>query len=92
MKNIKFGDKKYTIEREINHCFCYEEIESLMTDYFYDFDYILGDYSYDKLRLKGFCHKKNSRFKEFNDISKVDQYIEDYCGYKANYFLLKKVD
>lgn len=91
MESIKFGNQEYILEKEINRCFCYKDIECLMTDYFYDFDYILGDYSYDQLRLKGFCNKKNSRFREFNDISKVDQYIKEYCGYKANYFLLKKV-
>lgn len=92
MENIQFGNSKYILERNVHDCFNYQEVELLMTEYFFNFDYILGDYSYDKLRLKGFCQKKNAKFKDINDISNVDQYIDDYCGYKANYFLLKKVD
>ena len=40
-----------------------EEIENKMTDYFDDYDYIVGDWAYGKLRLKGFCKKENKKNK-----------------------------
>lgn len=92
MEKILLNGKKYVLEKNVNDCFCFEEVESLMTDYFIEFDYILGDFSYDKLRLKGFCNKKNKRFREINDINGLENYVKEYCSYKANYFLLKKVD
>ena len=91
MENIKFNNQKYIIEKNIYNCFKYEEVEVLFTDYFDEFDYILGDYSYDKLRLKGFCKKGSSRFNKINDINQIDEYVKNYCSYQANYFLLKKV-
>ena len=60
------------------------------TDYFYDFDYILGDYAYNKLRLKGFCQKNNPRFNQINDINTKDNYLKELCAYNCNYFLIKK--
>lgn len=91
MKEVELNGNKYYLEKNINNCFNFEEVKDLLTDYFDDFDYIFGDYSYDKLRLKGFCNKNNARFSDINDIDKLDLYIENYCSYKANYFLLKKM-
>ena len=91
MKKILLFNKQYLIVKNINDCFNKEELENLWTDYFDDFDYILGDYSYDKMRLKGFCDKKNNRYNEINDIDYLDEYICNYCNYQGSYFLLKKI-
>ena len=66
------------------------EVIDYFTDYFDDFDYVLGDYSYDKLRLKGFYDKNNKNVKEWNNYSYIDKYLKDYCSYDCRYFILKK--
>ena len=38
------------------------------TDYFEPYDFIIGDWSYGKLRLKGFCKKVNKICNKLNDI------------------------
>lgn len=89
MKYINMLDHKYLVVKgaeNINN----EELLSLATDYFKDFDYIVGDYAYSKLRLKGFNSKTNSNFKEYNDIDKVDDYLKNYCAYGCKYFILAK--
>lgn len=91
LKIIEIDKYKYQVLREKDGCLNIEELKSLYTDYFEGYDYILGDYSYDKLRLKGFCDKTNEKFNNINDIEKVEEYIENYCSYKANHFLLKKI-
>ena len=62
-----------------------------MTDYFNDYDYVMGDFAYNKLRLKGFCDKKNKKCNKTNIIDTIDSYIKDYCAYKCKWFLLKKI-
>ena len=62
-----------------------------VTDYFDDYDYIFGDYSYEKMRLKGFYDSNNKKVKDINDIKYLDDYIRDYCSYGAKVFLLKKI-
>ena len=90
MKEIKLDEKKYLILKKKNECLNLEELQEKYTDYFYDFDYILGDYAYNKLRLKGFCQKNNPRFNQINDINTKDNYLKELCAYNCNYFLIKK--
>ena len=54
-------------------------------------DYILGDYAYNKLRLKGFCDRNNTRYNKINDFKTKDEYVNKLCAYKCRYFVLKKV-
>ena len=58
--------------------------------HFYEYDYIVGDYSYEKLRLKGFYDEKNNKTKDFNNYKNVDAYINNYCSYNAKHFIIKK--
>ena len=89
-KEIILENIRYTILENKNDCLNIEELKNLFTDYFYDYDYILGDYAYNKLRLKGFCDKKNKKFNNINDINTKDKYLKDLCAYECNYFLIKK--
>lgn len=90
-KEYEFNDKIYVIEKDENAVFDYELVKDLMTDYFKDYDYVLGDFAYNKLRLKGFCDKKNKKFCNNNDIKNLDHYVKNYCAYKCKWFLLKKI-
>jgi len=91
MEKIILLDEKYVLEKNFKDAFVLGEMQARFTDYFTDFDYILGDYSYDKLRLKGFYESANIKAKKMNDIKGLDDYISNYCAFGAKYFLLKKV-
>ena len=69
-------DNNYKITKGKEN-FAYEEVKSLFTDYFQDYDYVLGDYSYGKIRLKGFYDSDNKKAKKINDIKLLPQYLED---------------
>lgn len=90
-KQIELLGNKYELIRNDKDCFNYEEIVEKATDYFEDYDYIFGDFAYDKVRLKGFYDSDNKKVKEINDIKNMDKYIEDYCSFGARVFLLKKI-
>lgn len=91
MKTITLNNQKYELIKEYKNGFNQEELTSRYTDYFDDYDYILGDYAYNKLRLKGFCDKDNKLFKDINDYSKIDDYISNSCAYDCKYFIIKKI-
>lgn len=87
---IEFFDNKYEVivgEENFNK----ETVENLLTDYFEPYDYIFGDYAYDKLRLKGYYDSNSRNKNEINDIKGLDDYIKNYCAYSCRYFLLKKI-
>ena len=91
MKTYEFKNK-YQLEKNYKDGFDYEEVKKLWTDYFDEYDFVLGDWSYGKLRLKGFCDKKNKKYNQINDIKKIDDYISKHCAYDCKYFILKKTE
>lgn len=89
---IVINDIKYDIIKNEKDALDQELLKDKITDYYDNFDYIVGDWAYGKLRLKGFNDKTNKNFKDINDCSKIDDYINDYCAYGCKYFILKKIE
>lgn len=91
MKKIEIKGITYEIIRNDENCIDKEELELKITDYFDNYDYIFGDYSYEKVRLKGYNDSNNKKANKINDIKYLEDYILNYCSHGAKVFLLKKV-
>lgn len=90
MKEIVINDNKYEIIENVNEAIDKDLLSDKITDYFDDFDYIVGDWAYGKLRLKGFYDSTNKKCKKINDISLLKEYLEDNCAYGCHWFQIKK--
>lgn len=90
MKNIKINDVEYEVIEDVNEAIDKELLSLKITDYFDDYDYIVGDWAYGKLRLKGFYDSTNKKVKKINDISGLKNYIENSCAYGCKWFQLKR--
>ncbi len=90
MKKIVLEENKYEVIKDYKSGFDAEQLTLRYTDYFKDYDYILGDWAYGKLRLKGFCNKDNALFNSINDYNSIDTYIKENCAYDCRYFIIKK--
>lgn len=90
MKEYKFNNLVYKVEKGDDSLLSNEELDELVTDYFKDYDYIFIDEAYNKLRLKGYYDKKNKKVKPLNNIENLDDYIENYCAFGSKWVLLKK--
>ena len=86
---IKINDKEYELLENYKDGFNQEEFTKCLTEFYDTYDYILGDWSYGKLRLKGFCDKSNKNFNNVNDIKNKEKYIKEECAYECKYFLVK---
>ena len=53
---IIIRNNEYKLVENYRECFDLEEVRQKLedVDYFDTYDYLLGDYAYEKLRLKGF--------------------------------------
>lgn len=91
MKKVVLNEVTYEVFKDEYKVFDEQEVIEKCTDYFLPFDYICGDYAYDKLRLKGFYDDDNKKATKINNIKGLDNYIKNYCAYGAKYFLLKKM-
>lgn len=87
---IKVENNIYELKENYRDGYDEEAFQERVTDYFYEFDYILGDWAYGKLRLKGFYKKDNKKVTKINNIENYKKYIVDNCAYDCKYFLLEK--
>lgn len=92
MEQIILENNKYELIKNEKDGFDKEEVTNKYTDFFEGYDYIVGDWAYGKLRLKGFCQKNNKLYKKYNDYEQVDTYIKEKCAYGCKWFVLKKID
>lgn len=90
-KTVIINKKEYELVRNDGDCFDEDVVLERITDYFYDYAYIFGDYAYEKVRLKGYYDSNNKKAKKINDIKYMEDYIKNYCSYGSKIFLLKKV-
>lgn len=88
---IEIENVKYELIENYKDGFELDKVLEKYTDYFEPYDYIIGDWSYGKIRLKGFCNKTNKICNRSNDIKFKEDYIKNLCSYECRYFVLKKV-
>ena len=65
---ITINNKTYEVIKNEKDAIDEEVLKEAITEYFENFDFIVGDWAYGKLRLKGFNDKSNKNFKPINDI------------------------
>ena len=86
------NNKKYEIIKDYKDAFNEEEFKLKCTDYFDSYDYIVGDISYGKLRLKGFYDKSNKKVNKINNFKDVDNYLNNICAVECKHFIVKRVE
>jgi len=91
MKEIEINNIRYHVLKDIKNAVDIDILEKKITEYFDSYDYIVGDWAYGKLRLKGFNSRTNKNFKPINDIDKVDDYLKNNCAFGCSYFILAKI-
>lgn len=91
MKLVKIEDMEYEIITNYKNGYDEEAFINRYTDYFNDFDYVVGDWAYGKLRLKGFYDDNNKKANKINKIGSLDKYLEENCAYGCKYFVAKRL-
>ena len=90
MKKINIENMEYELIVNYKDAFDSDDFISKCTEYFYDYDYIVGDIAYGKLRLKGFYDSKNKKAKKINNYNFLEKYLKENCAVDCKYFILKK--
>lgn len=56
------------------------------------FDYIVGDWGYDQLRLRGFYEESNPLYQENRSVDTIQEYINEECNFGCAYFVIQNLD
>lgn len=89
---IEVENNSYEIIKDYKNAFDLNEFLNHYTDFFEDYDYLVGDIAYGKLRLKGFYDSKNKKAKNINNYNNVSKYLEEDCAVECRYYILKKTE
>ena len=88
---IEVENIKYKIVKNYRDAINKEEFVNKFTSFFAQYDFIVGDIAYSKLRLKGFNNKDNKNFNKINDSKNIEKYIKENCAYDCRYYILEKI-
>lgn len=88
---ITINNSTYELVDELKGGFNEEAFRARYSDILAKYDYIVGDWGYEQLRLKGFFDDKNQKASFDTKISTLTEYLYEYCNFGCAYFVLKKV-
>lgn len=87
---IKIENQLYNVVVNYRDAVNDEAIANRYNSILSKYDFIVGDWGYDQLRLKGFFYDKNSRAPLDKKISFLEDYLYEYCNFGCAYFVLEK--
>jgi uncharacterized protein YutD len=86
------GGNAYSLFHEHKSGWNPEAFRERFSDVLDRFDYIVGDWGYNQLRLRGFYRDGHPRATKESSISSFVDYINEYCNFGCAYFVLNKLD
>ncbi len=88
---VNIQNNTYELVEERRDGFNEEEFRSRYSDILSKYDYIVGDWGYGQLRLRGFFEDNNQKASFDTKISTVSEYLYEFCNFGCAYFIVKKV-
>ncbi|WP_243387743.1 YutD family protein [Bacillus kexueae] len=88
---ITIQNQQYELVKEFKDGFDEEAFKARYSDILNKYDFIVGDWGYNQLRLRGFFDDQNQKATYDTKISTLEEYLYEYCNYGCAYFVLKKI-
>lgn len=91
-EHLLISNEKYKIVKDYREGLDLELLEERYSDFLQKYDYIVGDMSYGKLRLRGFYRDEVKKIPIDMRISYLEDYLLEYCSFGCAYFVLENID
>ena len=78
----------FTLVENIKDAFDVTVFNQRFSEVLTKFDYVVGDWSNEQLRLRGF-YKDDRTEEKIEKISRLQDYLLEYCSYGCAYFVLE---
>ncbi|XEC93865.1 YutD family protein [Paenibacillus tarimensis] len=88
---IHIGGRTYELVYEHKNAWNPEVFRDRYSEVLDRYDYIIGDWGYNQLRLKGFFKEGHPKANKETAFSGIVDYINEYCNFGCAYFVLQKV-
>lgn len=90
-EGIKIDQWEYEVVTDYRDAWNKEAFVKRFSDILSKYDYIVGDWGYEQLRLRGFYEDDNRRASFDSKIGTLPDYIYEFCNFGCAYFVVKKV-
>ena len=84
---VKSDETTLTILQNTAETFDAEAFTQRFSEILLKYDYIVGDWGNEQLRLKGF-YKEEGSMTKLNKIAYLQDYLKEYCNFGCHYFIL----
>lgn len=88
---FQIGGKIYELVQDHKNGWNPEAFRDRYSEVLDRYDYIIGDWGYNQLRLKGFYREGHPKANKDTSISVLSDYINEYCNFGCAYFVLQRV-
>lgn len=88
--NLLIGERQYRLVRNYREGFDAERLGERFSEVLTRYDYIVGDWGYDQLRLKGFFREDDRKSLPEQRIDTLEDYLYEYCNFGCAYFVLER--
>jgi uncharacterized protein YutD len=87
---IEMNNINYEVVKDYRNGFNEEAFRTRYSDILTRYDFIVGDWGYGQLRLRGFFEDDNPKATFDTKISTLTEYLYEYCNFGCAYFVVKK--
>jgi uncharacterized protein YutD len=89
--HLNIGERQYQLVKNHREAFDAERLGERFSDVLSKYDYIVGDWGYDQLRLKGFFNETNRKAAPEQRIDALEDYLYEYCNFGCAYFVIERI-
>lgn len=87
---ILIGNRSYEVITNYRDGWNQEAFRSRYSDLLDRYDYIVGDWGYNQLRLRGFFKENNPMATRDSSVVGLKDYLHEYCNFGCKYFVIEK--
>ena len=88
---LLIGTRQYKLVVDYREGFDPQKLGERYSEVLDRYDYIVGDWGYEQLRLKGFFDKDNRKALPDQRIDMLEDYLYEYCNFGCAYFVIQRV-
>lgn len=85
------GNRQYKLVMNYREGFDAQRLGERYSEVLARYDYIVGDWGYEQLRLKGFFEVTNRKALPDQRIDMLEDYLYEYCNFGCAYFVIQRV-
>ncbi|MFS1664434.1 YutD family protein [Streptococcus sp. zg-JUN1979] len=87
-QKVQSQDYQFLLVEDVKDGFDAKVFSQRFSDILLKYDYIVGDWGGEQLRLKGF-YKDKRKGKKYSQINYLEDYLLEYCQFGCAYFILE---